>query len=330
MKDDLISVVIPVYNSADFLDRCVQSVVKQSYPKWELILVDDGSTDNSGALCDTYAEKYQNVFCVHQKNRGVSVARNVGINACHGKLLCFVDSDDVISEEYLEHLKSVYEKYNCDWTLTAVGPYQKIKLHEKIILDFANLSGDDFLRLNEEYVLYGPYCKLYKVELIKKYQIHFQEGIHYGEDLMFNFSYMEHIRSAVFWNVNDYSYENVSDASLSSKYRKTMFEDELRLANVKISFYKKKKVYNAAFKRFVYDGIFDMGYNAILKTYFAKNCKDIKGYVFNILNNEMFHEAAKNVPNGKYAPYILFAMRHKIVYGLLLYLKLYEFVEMKH
>ena len=327
MESGVISVVVPVYNSAIYLDKCIQSILKQSYPNWELILVDDGSTDESGSICDKYAREYANIKCIHQENRGVSIARNTGIEASRGEFLSFVDSDDVVSAEYLEHLISILKLHNCDWSLSAVGNYHEFSPQQKILLDFNQLSAEDFLKLNTAYVLFGPVCKLYKAEIIKRHQIRFPEGIHYGEDLLFNFAYMEHIHSAVFWNVNDYTYEKVNDTSLSTRYRKTMFEEELFLSNVKISFYKKKGVYNRDFERFVHDGIFDMGYNAILKSYFRGDNENIKAHISGILNNEVFQEAARDVPGGKYSSFIMFMMKHKLVYCLMFYLKMHIYVQ---
>lgn len=321
MENDVISVIIPVYNSAVYLDKCIQSILKQSYPSWEAILVDDGSTDGSGSICDKYAKEYANIKCIHQENCGVSVARNIGIETSCGKFLCFVDSDDVVSTEYLGHLISILRMHNCDWSLSAVDNYREFYPQQSILLDFDHLSDEDFLKLNTAYVLFGPCCKLYKTEIIRRNQIQFPEGIHYGEDLLFNFAYMEHIHSAVFWNVNDYTYQKVNDNSLSTRYRETMFEEELFLANVKTSFYKKKGVYNRDFERFVHDGVFDMGYNAILKTFFRQDNKNIKTYISAVLNNELFQEAARDVPSGKYAPIIMFLMRNKLVNCLMLYLE---------
>ena len=321
MGNGLSSIIVPVYNSAMYLEKCIQSILQQSYPYWELILVDDGSTDESGKICDKYAKGHANIKCIHQDNCGVSVARNTGIEASSGEYLCFVDSDDVVSSEYLEHLISTLKMHNCDWSLSAVGNYCEFYPQQSILLDFNHLSAEDFLKLNTSYALFGPFCKLYKTEIIRRNQIRFPERINYGEDLLFNFAYMEHIHSAVFWNINDYSYEQENDNSLSARYRKNMFEEELYLANVKTSFYKKKGVYNRDFEKFVHDGVFDMGYNAILKSFFRQDNKNIKAYISDILKNELFQEAARDVPSGKYAPIIMFLMRNKLVNCLMLYLE---------
>ena len=101
---DLISVVIPVYNVEKYLEKCLDSVVEQTYRNLEIILVDDGSTDNSGAICDRYAQKDSRVVVIHQKNGGLSKARNVGIDTATGKYISFIDSDDYVGSCYIETL----------------------------------------------------------------------------------------------------------------------------------------------------------------------------------------------------------------------------------
>ncbi len=98
-QEPLISVIVPVYNVAGYLDRCMQSLVNQSYQNLELILVDDGSTDSSGTLCDTWAEKDSRVKVIHRKNNGLSQARNTGLKAATGDYITFVDSDDIVSPQ---------------------------------------------------------------------------------------------------------------------------------------------------------------------------------------------------------------------------------------
>ncbi len=110
----LISVIVPVYNVAEYLPRCICSLLSQSYPHFELILVDDGSTDRGGTVCDAYAEKDERIRVFHQKNGGLSAARNTGLGAASGNLIAFVDSDDWVSETFLERLYDALLKANAD------------------------------------------------------------------------------------------------------------------------------------------------------------------------------------------------------------------------
>ena len=102
----MISVIIPVYNASRYVDRVVQCVQLQTFHDWELILVDDGSKDGSGQVCDKHADKDSRVRVIHQRNRGASAARRVGIENARGEYLIFIDCDDIVEEDYIERLYS--------------------------------------------------------------------------------------------------------------------------------------------------------------------------------------------------------------------------------
>ena len=112
--NNLISVIIPVYNVENYLDECIQSVLQQTYKNLEIILVDDGSTDNSGVICDEYKDKDTRITVLHQKNGGISKARNVGIEYAHGEYIGFVDSDDFIHPQMYELLYAAIHKEQTD------------------------------------------------------------------------------------------------------------------------------------------------------------------------------------------------------------------------
>lgn len=110
-NDELISIIIPVYNVEKYLEKSIESVLIQTYSNLEIILVDDGSTDNSGVICDQFQKKDTRVRVIHKKNGGLSDARNCGIKKSSGKYLTFMDSDDIISDDYIEYLYSLIKKY---------------------------------------------------------------------------------------------------------------------------------------------------------------------------------------------------------------------------
>lgn len=111
-----ISVIIPVYNSEKFLDACIDSIVKQTYQNFEIILVDDGSTDDSPSLCDQYAAQDKRIKVIHQDNQGVSAARNNGLDLATGDLVSFIDSDDTLDEDMYELLVKLFEENSADIT----------------------------------------------------------------------------------------------------------------------------------------------------------------------------------------------------------------------
>ena len=97
----LVSIIVPIFNAAKYLPECIESILNQNYPEFELLLIDDGSTDKSGTICDQYAHKDSRILSFHQKNAGVSAARNRGIEAARGEYVAFVDADDKVSPSYI-------------------------------------------------------------------------------------------------------------------------------------------------------------------------------------------------------------------------------------
>lgn len=207
-----ISIIVPVYNVKQYLQECVESLVNQSYENIEIILVDDGSTDGSEKICDAYSEKYSNVITIHQKNAGVSQARNNGIRKCTGEWITFCDSDDWCDLKMCENIAKRLDD-NVDilvWGFTYYenGVYSK---KEKIVMN--NLlvyKGDDtkLLQLDlfttkfdekaigDTNVILGTcWGRLYRKNIILKNNIVFIDGLHPHEDSFFNFLAFEYARN---------------------------------------------------------------------------------------------------------------------------------------
>lgn len=110
----LVSIIVPVYKAEKYIDKCIISILKQTYTNYELILVDDGSPDRCPEICDQYAIKYHNIIVFHKKNGGLSDARNYGVERARGEYITFIDADDYVSEQYLEKLISLKNRYNAD------------------------------------------------------------------------------------------------------------------------------------------------------------------------------------------------------------------------
>lgn len=147
METPAISVIVPVYKVEKYLDRCVQSILSQTFSDFELILVDDGSPDNCGSMCDTYAKQDSRVQVIHKENGGLSDARNVGKAAAQGEYILFVDSDDYLKENTLEVLYNLIKKYNAD---IAVGEicncYEKYQDSKPIAVTSTVCSGTEALK----------------------------------------------------------------------------------------------------------------------------------------------------------------------------------------
>ena len=140
-----ISVIIPVYNVEKYLNACIESVLSQSFNDYEIILVDDGSTDNSGALCDEFAAKYDSISVIHQENKGLGGARNTGIDAAKGSYILFLDSDDTIDPDCLKICYEKAEKHNCDM----------VAFKQQALFDDGSLGAIYYCTLPENQLLTG-------------------------------------------------------------------------------------------------------------------------------------------------------------------------------
>lgn len=125
MESELVSIIVPVYNVERFLKKCVESIINQTYRNLEIILVDDGSTDSSGELCDTWEAFDNRITVIHKLNGGLSDARNIGLSAANGKYCAFIDSDDFISSDTVERLHFAMREYNCQ-----IAVCNMVRIHE--------------------------------------------------------------------------------------------------------------------------------------------------------------------------------------------------------
>lgn len=198
MGEPLVSFIVPVYNAAAYLPACVDSILAQTQPNFEVLLVNDGSTDGSGSLCDAYAAQDARVKVFHQANLGVSVARNVGLCAVQGTWVCFVDSDDQIAPTLIQQLLPRFENYElvCFGRQLLQGETcQPVLYGSSFALDgdarLAWMAGMlnpdrpaeyDFTRLATA----SCWGKLYHRALLERLEASFQPGLVFGEDMLFN------------------------------------------------------------------------------------------------------------------------------------------------
>lgn len=181
-----ISIVLPVYNVIDYLDECIKSILRQSNINFELIVVDDGSTDGSQILCDKYSESDSRIKVIHQKNVGLSAARNTGLNHAKGKYITFIDSDDFVGEKYIEILyRTIIESHAdismCDYKEVA----QDTKIGDVIFqaqnqIERVYYTGKEAIAEVYKNPFHGmefvSWAKMYRMELFKSNEILFPEG----------------------------------------------------------------------------------------------------------------------------------------------------------
>lgn len=190
MKNHKVSIIVPVYNAENFLKKCINSILNQTERSFELILVNDGSKDKSGELCDNYARKDARVKVIYQKNSGVSVARNNGIKAASGEYIGFVDSDDWIEPDMFEKLIKEAEENDADIVMCdTTTVYSDGRTEADTI---TQLNDDKIIEKKEFFPgllleMAGSACRcIYKNSLIVTNEIAFPEGLKFSEDRIFN------------------------------------------------------------------------------------------------------------------------------------------------
>ncbi|MBA4317079.1 MAG: hypothetical protein C0412_01630 [Flavobacterium sp.] len=220
MEKPKISIVVPIYKSEPYLAKCVDSILGQTYPNFEVILVDDGSPDGSGKICDTYALKDSRIRVFHKANGGVSRARNFGIDNATGDYVAFIDSDDFVEEDYLDG----FFQCEVDSDLFVQG-YRQIDMVHNTSAYLAFEMDGMFEDISEPYfwaekngVICSPYVKLFKRQILNSRNIRFDNQLTNGEDLLFVLNYMLHIKNVCLSRKHSYNYIIRAEPSLSKRF----------------------------------------------------------------------------------------------------------------
>jgi len=211
------SVIIPVYNAEKTLERCVSSLLRQSFSDYEIILVNDGSADNSLALCRAYEKKYANIIAVDKKNGGASSARNAGLDTASGDYILFVDSDDYVEGNYFEMLET------CDLPnglLVFTNKWERNGTNELIQRQIRNDMNDKSLFEKVRYMIdsrtiNGPVSKKYSRRLIEAHHLRFDEKMPVAEDFIFGLSYLLQCEDVRIFNTSVYINDQTDMNSLS-------------------------------------------------------------------------------------------------------------------
>lgn len=248
--NDIITVMVPVYNVEKYLDKCITSILNQSYKNIDVLLINDGSTDRSGEICDKYAKLDERVRVIHKANEGVSKTRNRGIDCANGKYLVFVDSDDYLEVDYCKKLYEAQQKYEdafvmCGFKTVFVSGEENFFVFEKAER-FSELSTKDIIELIEKWLLNSPCNKLYLVNGLKKEKIKMPEDLSLAEDLLFNFEYLDKLVEDKIVVINEglYNYRLQSGGTLNSKYYPEQLEIMKRVNERLYIFCKKIEIRN--------------------------------------------------------------------------------------
>ena len=254
----MVSIIVPAYNCIESLECCVGSIRQQTYTNFELMLVDDGSTDGSGELCDKLAAEDTRIRVIHKPNGGVSSARNAGIDAATGGYITFCDSDDYLEPDYLEALIQAAESnpdcghiWCCFQTVTG---YQK----ENAAPNYTSAKSllcytlQDYMSLHEMWLDAEPWNKLYRTDIVQTAKVRFPEDLSLGDDWLFNLAYIDASANEKIVVVTKplYNYMRGNDESLDSKYRKDLLDIYRRLNDTCLSYLRKWKLPTEQIEKF--------------------------------------------------------------------------------
>lgn len=195
----VISIIIPVYNACEYLDKCIRSVLRQTYTNIEVILINDGSTDKSSELCEWFAQQDDRIKVLHKENEGVSAARNAGINMATGDFIAFVDADDFIFQNMYEEMYDAMERENADLVISGIVFDNGIRRHKFCKSIYAVYDNNSLMEayLTEPYINHVVWNKLYKKELLREIRF---ASIRRNEDVMFTVEMLTHVKKAVYLN----------------------------------------------------------------------------------------------------------------------------------
>lgn len=241
-----LSIIIPVYNAESYVSLCLDSIIRQRFENYEIIIVDDGSTDNSYKICNEYKSKAEDMRIFRQENKGVSAARNLGINKSRGEWLYFVDADDQLDEDCL---RTFWEGVG-DTVSLIMGGYRKITMKGELISP-ANSAIRKIISINEAIKeLYEPsdfpyqgylWSKLFRADIIREFNLKFNESISFNEDRLFVLQYLTRTKGSVHYMTkpvyNYYERASGAMASINNSYNRKFSTDFLSYVLMKREIY---------------------------------------------------------------------------------------------
>ncbi|GCD10985.1 glycosyltransferase family 2 protein [Clostridium tagluense] len=239
-----ISIIVPIYNGAKYINKCIEMILNQTFKDFELIIINDGSTDNSVEMCNEYAKKDSRIRLISKENGGTWAARNIGIDVSSGKYIIFFDCDDWYENNLLQEMYKCIEEHQVDLVISGqtnvtVDASGKILRRTKVLprkhfFETKDEILSNFILLRKEEIGDTLWNKIYKSEIIKKYDLKF-ENFKRGEDTVFNANYYDHIDRCIVLDdaFYDYRIEKANPVWLkySENYLNVILEENITLIN---------------------------------------------------------------------------------------------------
>ena len=324
-----ISIIIPVYNCEDTIEKCIESILRQTFEEFELILIDDGSKDKSGYICEKYKEKDCRVKVYHNQNRGVSFARNYGINISRGRYLMFCDSDDYVDTNWCEDLYKQIIIYPDSWICCNFSTIDYDTGQEKRMKNTLNqinyINKKDFFITVDLGISGFCWNKIFDREIINREKIRFNENYSLGEDVEFCVDYLKVTKNIIFLNKYLYYYVKYSKETLTNRKYENYF-DLLRhfyiLRRPFISDMYLEKFCNIYYYEFYY-ALADK-----IKSSTEGFFRRLK-YNQRSINTNEFIDCLKNIENCEYDKIERKLFKYGNYYIFYIYKKIYELIKIK-
>lgn len=339
----LISVIVPVYNVQEYLDKCIYTIINQTYKNLEIILIDDGSTDMSGKKCDEYQKYDSRIKVVHKKNAGLGYARNSGLDIATGKYILFVDSDDFLELEIIEKLYFKLSKTNSDTSYCGYYRYYDDEHIEKVPAEynekiFCNREIIDNVLLEmvagkpeqkkEALLSMSVWHALYSNEIIKDNKLRFvSEREYISEDIIFDIAYLQKAKKVCYIDTPLYFYRCNNFASLTHRYDPNEFNRhkvQVEKINKELSKILDESEYCDRTQRYLLGRLRTCVQKAITYKKHNKDFKLVK-QIKNMINDEEVRRVIKQYPYNKNTLQLKvfnFFVDYKLYYGIIILIKI--------
>lgn len=329
-----VSIIVPVYNCEDYISDSLNSLVAQTLKDIEIIVVNDGSKDKSKEIIDLYASRFSNIVAIHQHNKGVSAARNAGLEIAKGEYVGFLDADDWVEQDMYQKLYEIIKLYDCDMVISSfeeeidgIKRTRAIGIPKDYIIDKKNIRKIIYPYLLERDDMNSVCNKLFSNKLIKGYNVQFTEGVILGEDALFNFKFLTYSHRIYYLDYVGYHYREVQGSATKNILLKDYFKmalqnykeniNESKLWGLKADYIKKLKAIKLLNSVVSYTYIY-------LKPNTEITFRHRYNYVKKMINNKEFREALRLGYNDtyfdkdRYEKFILMMIKHKCTFGIYL------------
>ncbi len=281
----MFSIIVPIYKVESYIKECIETVVNQNYDNYELILVDDGSPDNSGRICDEYKKKYSNIVVIHKENGGISDARNAGIKAAKGKYIMFLDGDDTLNAGVLQKIANILDEEEVDILSGNYNIYGSESNQNDYILKRIDVLNDYLIYLNE--IPWAVWRNVFNRRVIDENNIEFAKELICAEDCDFFLDFFDKATNKKYTNINIINYRTNRDGSITNSISYNAIIGQLKVFSR--LFY---KYYNQENKE-IYEMFAKKYLNTITTIYHVEDKEHLKQIYNNINENKVILKKVK-------------------------------------